>query len=155
MRGIQSDINKLIEKFIDVRIKEISLKCDKGNEIININEQIRKEQKEDIKSKSIKKYIPKDEKKLTNYSTFIKDAHGIINNKPNLDFLGENTVLKLKSLKKMVPKDRLRELSNIWKHLDIRTKDKYKILCENKDFTNAKYNEVVGRKTPKQIRKKK
>lgn len=50
--------------------------------------------------------------------------------------------------------DKFKEFARIWKILDEETKNKYKNLCQNKNFTNGKYNELVI-KTPKQIRKKK
>lgn len=150
-----TEINKLLEKIIEIRIKEIDEKTNSNNVLININEQIKKEKKKEINIKKSKKNVPVDEKKLINYTTFIKDSKSIINNKPDLGYLSNNIISKIKTFKDMKPREQFKELSNIWNTLDIETKNKYKILCQNKDLTNSKYDEIVEKKTPKLPRKKK
>ena len=99
MKDIYADINKVIEKVIELRIKEISDKTNLGDKLLIINNEIKKESKTRVKAKSVKKKIPDDQKILKNYTTFIKDAKGIINDKLNLNYLSNDNILKIKSLK--------------------------------------------------------
>lgn len=54
----------------------------------------------------------------------------------------------------MKPREQFKELSNIWNNIDMEIKEKYIKLCQNKDFTNFKYNELIDKTTQKQPRKK-
>lgn len=150
-----TEINKLIEKIIEIRIKEIDEKTNSNDLLININKQIKKEKKNEINIKKIKKNIPDGEKRLTSYTTFIKDSKNNINDRPCLGYLSNDIISKIKIFKNIKPREQFKELSNLWNNLDVETKDKYINLCQNKDFTNYKYNEIIDRKIQKQPRKKK
>jgi hypothetical protein len=156
MTDTYTNLSKVIEKLINLRINDIIDKGKFNNESINefktINETIAK----NIKIKKIKNKndIPVDDKILTIYTTFIKDANRLVKDKSTLNFLPHNIVTQIKSHNDKNAKDKFKEFARIWKILDEETKNKYKNLCQNKNFTNGKYNELVI-KTPKQIRKKK
>lgn len=158
MKSIYNDLNKIIEKIIDLRIDDI---IEKGNidkkiseQIININKNITKDVK--IKDKNVKKNIPKDEKILTLYTAFIKDSNNITKNKDNLNYLPNNIINKIKSYENKSAKEQFKEFSIIWKGLDDNIKNKYKDLCKDKHFTNADYNNIANKlQSPKAIRKKK
>jgi hypothetical protein len=155
----QKDLNKAIEKIIKLRIEDIVLKSnldDKiGNQIRDINEDISKEIKIK-KTKNDKKIIPKEDKILNEYTLYIKDVTEIIKDKNNLNYLPNNIVNKIKKCKDKNAKDQFKDFSSIWNELDKEIKDNYKQLCKNKDFTNNKYSETVGKaQTPKTPRKRK
>lgn len=81
---------------------------------------------------------------------------GIIKEKPNLNYLPNSAINKIKSCKDKIAKEQFKTFSSVWNELDIEIKDKYKKLCQNKDLTNNKYNEIVGKpQTSKIVRKKK
>lgn len=156
---VQRELAKIIEKIIKLRIEDIikkgELNVKTSDEIKNINKDIENETKIK-KTKSIKKSIPKDEKILNPYTLFIKDVTGIIKNKTNLNYLSNNIVNRIKNYEDKNRKEQFKEFGIIWKELNDETKDKYKKLCQNKDFTNIRYNDMVGKiSTPKIPRKKK
>lgn len=156
---VQRELAKIIEKIIKLRIEDIikkgELNVKTSDEIKNINKDIENETKIK-KSKSIKKSIPKDEKILNPYNLYIKDVTGIIKNKTNLNYLSNNIINKIKNYEDKNRKEQFKEFGIIWKELNDETKDKYKKLCQNKDFTNIRYNDMVGKiSTPKIPRKKK
>lgn len=158
MRSIDKDLNKTIEKIVDLRINEIIEKgnIDKkiGEQIININKNIAKDVKN--KNKNVKKSIPKDEKTLTLYTAFIKDSSNIVNNKNNLNYLPNSIINKIKSYENKSAKEQFKEYSIVWKELDDNIKSKYKDLCKDKNFTNANYDNIVNKiQNHKVIRKKK
>ena len=147
-------INKLIEKIIEIRIKEIDEKTNSNDLLINTNKQIKEEKKKEINIKKIKKNIPDEEKKLTSYTTFIKDSKNIINNRNCLDYLPNDIISRIKVFKDIKPSEQFKELSNIWNSLDMEIKEKYIKLCQDKNFTNSKYNDLIDKKKQKQPRKK-
>lgn len=149
-----TEFNKIIEKIIEIRIKEIDEKTNSNDLLININKQIKEEKKKEINIKKIKKKIPDEEKKLTSYTTFIKDSKNIINNRNCLGYLSNDIISRIKVFKDMKPREQFKELSNIWNNIDMEIKEKYIKLCQNKDFTNFKYNELIDKTTQKQPRKK-
>lgn len=156
---VQRELAKIIEKIIKLRIEDIikkgELNVKTSDEIKNINKDIENETKIK-KSKSIKKSIPKDEKILNPYNLYIKDVTGIIKNKTNLNYLSNNIINKIKNYEDKNRKEQFKEFGIIWKELNDETKNKYKKLCQNKDFTNIRYNDMVGKiLTPKIPRKKK
>lgn len=156
---VQRELAKIIEKIIKLRIEDIikkgELNVKTSDEINKINKDIENETKIK-KSKSIKKSIPKDEKILNPYNLYIKDVTGIIKNKTNLNYLSNNIINKIKNYEDKNRKEQFKEFGIIWKELNDETKDKYKKLCQNKDFTNIRYNDMVGKiSTPKIPRKKK
>jgi phage-related tail protein len=158
MKSIHNDLNKIIEKIIDLRINNI---IDKGNidkkigeQIINVNKNITKDVK--IKDKKVKKNTPKDEKILTLYTAFIKDSKNIANNKNNLNYLPNSIIDKIKSYENESAREQFKDFSIIWKGLDDNIKNKYKDLCKDKHFTNADYDNIVNKlQSPKTIKKKK
>lgn len=159
MKDIQTNLNKVVEKIIKLRIDDIIIKGNLNEKtsikIKDINENIAKEVKIK-KPKKEKKIIPKEDKILNEYTLFIKDVSGIIKEKPNLNYLPNNVVNKIKSSKNKIAKEQFKDFSYVWNELDKEIKDKYKKLCQNKDLTNNKYNEIVGNpQIPKIARKKK
>lgn len=155
---VQRELIKIIEKIIKLRIDDIikkgELNVKTGDEIKNINKDIKNETKIN-KIKSIRKSIPKDEKILNPYTLYIKDVTGIIKNKPNLNYLPNNIVNRIKNYKDKNRKEQFKEFGIIWKELNDETKDKYKKLCQNKDFTNIRYNEMVEQISTQKIPRKK
>ena len=154
MKDLHSSINKIIEKIIILRIDEIIKigNIKNTDEIKSVNKIIAKNG--NIDQKKNKMVIPTDEKKLTLYTTFIKDANNLIKNKNNLNYLPNNIVNRIKSYKDKSAKDKFKEFSIIWKELDDNIKDKYRNLCKDKNFTNSEYDKITD-KIPKIIRKKK
>lgn len=159
MKDIQTTLNKTIEKIIKLRIDDIIVKSNLNEKtsikIKNINENISKEIKIQ-KTKKVKNKIPKEDRILNEYTLYIKDMSGLIKEKPNLNYLPNSAINKIKSCKDKIAKEQFKTFSSVWNELDIEIKDKYKKLCQNKDLTNNKYNEIVGKsQTPKIARKKK
>lgn len=160
MSNIYIELNKSIEKIISLRINEIIEKSNLNEKITNkikdVNNIIVKDNKT-IKNKKIKRNIvEKEHKKLSIYTTFVKDANNIIKNNPYLNYLPNDIVSEIKKLKEKSAKDQFKELGSIWKKLDNNIINKYKELTKDKDFTNEKYNNIVGKvQTPKTVRKKK
>lgn len=154
------DLNNLIEKFIRIRINSIIEKSNLDEKTVNeikvINENIVKDNKK-IKNRKKTLKLEKKDKKLIAYTTYIKDANNIIKNNPTLNYLPQKNITQINKLKD--EKDnriKLKELSKIWKNIDDETINKYKELTKNKDFTNEKYNILIGKSlTPKIPRKKK
>jgi hypothetical protein len=157
MKDNYTELNKTIEKLINLRLNEIIEKVDLNEKLINkikdTNNIIADENKI-IKKK--KNNVDKKDKKLSIYTTFVKDANNIIKDSPNLNYLPDDVVVKLNKLINKQAKEQFKELGIIWKTLDNKIVNKYKDLTKNKDFTNEKYNETVGKtQTPKIPRKKK
>jgi hypothetical protein len=154
------DLNNLIEKIIKIRINNIIEKSNldekTNNEIKVINEKIAKDNKQIKNKKKIPKLEKKD-KKLMAYTTYIKDANNIIKGNPTLNFLPQKNITQINKLKdENDNKLRLKELSKIWKNIDDTTINKYRELTKDKNFTNEKYNNLIGKPlTPKVPRKKK
>lgn len=153
MSNIYIELNKSIEKIISLRINEIIEKTNLNEKISNkikdVNNIIVKDNKT-IKNKKIKRNIvEKEHKKLSIYTTFVKDANNIIKNNPYLNYLPNDIVSEIKKLKEKSAKDQFKELDN-------NIINKYKELTKDKEFTNEKYNNIVGKvQTPKTVRKKK
>jgi Zn-dependent metalloprotease len=147
------DINNLIEKIIKIRIdniiEESNLNEKDKNEIININNNIVKNNKQINKKKKERK-----DKILSAYNIFVKDANNEIKGNVTLHFLTPKIITnEIKDEKDN--RERLRKLSIIWKSLDNKTIDKYKQLTKDNKFTNEKYNDLIGKSlTPKLPRKK-
>lgn len=157
MKDNYISLNKIIENLINLRLNEIIEKVDLNEKLINkikdTNNIIADENKM-IKKK--KNNVDKKDKKLSIYTTFVKDANNIIKDSPNLNYLPDDVVVKLNKLINKQAKEQFKELGTIWKTLDNKIVNKYKDLTKNKDFTNEKYNETVGKtQTPKIPRKKK
>lgn len=157
MKDNYTSLNKIIENLINLRLNEIIEKVDLNEKLINkikdTNNIIADENKM-IKKK--KNNVEKKDKKLSIYTTFVKDANNIIRDSPNLNYLPDDVVIELNKLKNKQAKEQFKELGIIWKTLDNKIVNKYKDLTKNKDFTNEKYNETVGKiQTPKIPRKKK
>lgn len=141
---MDNNLTNLIEKFIKIRINNIVEKANLNektiNEIIDINNDIIKNNKQKIKYKK----KDKKDKNLAAYTTFIKDANNIIKNNPTLDFISAKTIKQIKKVgEEKDNKIRLKELSIIWKTLDNDTINKYKELTKDKTFTNEKYNNLT------------
>ena len=84
----------------------------------------------------------------------IKDSKNIINNRNCLDYLPNDIISRIKVFKDIKPSEQFKELSNIWNSLDMEIKEKYIKLCQDKNFTNSKYNDLIDKKKQKQPRKK-
>lgn len=159
MKDIHTELNKTIEKIFKIRLDEIIEKSNLNEDIINkikdTNDTIAKGNRL-IKNKKEKNNIEKKDKKLSTYTIFIKDANCIIKNNDNLNYLPNDIVTEIRKLKDKLAKEQFKELGILWKKLDDNTINKYKNLVKNKDFTNEKYNNIVGKpQTPKMPRKKK
>lgn len=156
---MERKVANLIENVIKLRIDSIiekgNLGIEIGDKIKSINKDIENEIK--IKSKKrVKNDIPKGEKRMNLYTLYIKDVTNIIKENPNLNYLQNNIVNRIKKCKDKKRNEQFKEFSNIWNELPDETKNKYKKLCQNKDFTNIKYDEIIGKiSTPKMPRKKK
>jgi hypothetical protein len=159
MKDIHTELNKTIEKIFKIRLDEIIEKSNLNEDIINkikdTNDTIAKGNRL-IKNKKEKNNIEKKDKKLSTYTIFVKDANCIIKNNDNLNYLPNDIVTEIRKLKDKLAKEQFKELGILWKKLDDNTINKYKNLVKNKDFTNEKYNNIVGKpQTPKMPRKKK
>jgi hypothetical protein len=159
MKDIHTELNKTIEKILKIRLDEIIEKSNLNEDIINkikdTNDTIAKGNGL-IKNKKKKNNIEKKDKKLSTYTIFVKDANCIIKNNDNLNYLPNDIVTEIRKLKDKPAKEQFKELGILWKKLDDNTINKYKNLVKNKDFTNEKYNNIVGKpQTPKMPRKKK
>lgn len=159
MKDIHTELNKTIEKIFKIRLDEIIEKSNLNEDIINkikdTNDTIAKGNRL-IKNKKEKNNIEKKDKKLSTYTIFVKDANCIIKNNDNLNYLTNDIVTEIRKLKDKTAKEQFKELGILWKKLDDNTINKYKNLVKNKDFTNEKYNNIVGKpQTPKMPRKKK
>lgn len=158
MKDIYKDLDKVIEKIIKIRIDDIIIKGNlnekTSTEIKNINENIIKEIKIK-KPKKIKNKIPKEDKILNEYTLFIKDVSEIIKENPNLNYLPNNIINKIKNSKDKIAKEQFKDFGSIWNDLNKEIKDKYKKLCQNKDFTNNKYNKIVEKSGTQKIPRKK
>lgn len=154
-RKVTNIIEKLIKLRIDNIIEKSNLDIEIGDKIKDINKNIENETK--IKSKNkIKKYVSKDEKKMNSYTLYIKDVTNIIKESPNLKYLPNNIINRIKNCKDKKRNEQFKEFGDIWNELPNDIKIKYKNLCQNKDFTNIKYNEMIEKiSTPKMPRKKK
>lgn len=161
MNNIYPELNKTIEKIINLRINEIIEKCnfneETNNKIKDINDIISKDNKNKGLKNGIKKTnsIKKEDKKLSIYAIFVKDTNRIIKNENHLNYLNDNTIIEIKNLKDKNKKDQFKELGSIWKNLDNNIINKYKELTSDKNFTNEKYDKIVNIKSPKLTRKKK
>ena len=159
MKDIHKELNKTIEKIFKIRLDEIIEKSNLNEDIINkikdTNDTIAKGSRL-IKNKKEKNNIEKKDKKLSTYTIFVKDANCIIKNNDNLNYLPNDIVTEIRKLKDKTAKEQFKKLGILWKKLDDNTINKYKNLVKNKDFTNEKYNNIVGKpQTPKMPRKKK
>jgi hypothetical protein len=159
MKDNYTKLSNIIEKLINLRLNEIIEKVDLNEKLINkikdTNNIIANENKT-IKKKKIKNNVEKKDKKLSMYTTFVKDSNNIIKDNHNLSYLPNDVVIELNKIKNKSAKEKFKELGIIWKTLDNKFVNKYKDLTKNKDFTNEKYNETVGKiQTPKIPRKKK
>jgi hypothetical protein len=157
MKDNYTSLNNIIEKLINLRLNEIIEKVDLNEKLINkikdTNNIIANENKM-IKKK--KNNVEKKDKKLSIYTTFVKDANNIIKDNPNLNYVPNDVAIELNKLKNKPAKEQFKELGIIWKTLDNKIVNKYKDLTKNNEFTNEKYNETVGKtQTPKIPRKKK
>lgn len=157
MKDNYTSLNNIIEKLINLRLNEIIEKVDLNEKLINkikdTNNIIANENKM-IKKK--KNNVEKKDKKLSIYTTFVKDANNIIKDNPNLNYVPNDVAIELNKLKNKPAKEQFKELGIIWKTLDNIIVNKYKDLTKNNEFTNEKYNETVGKiQTPKIPRKKK
>lgn len=159
MKDNYTKLSNIIEKLINLRLNEIIVKVDLNEKLINkikdTNNIIANENKT-IKKKKIKNNVEKKDKKLSMYTTFVKDSNNIIKDNHNLSYLPNDVVIELNKIKNKSAKEKFKELGIIWKTLDDKIVNKYKDLTKNKDFTNEKYNETVGKiQNPKIPRKKK
>lgn len=145
MKYIYNDLNKTIEKIIKLRIDDIIEKSDLSekisNNIKNTNDIIVKDIKT-VKEKKVKSNIKKH---FTGYICFIKDVTNIIKSKPSLKYLSNDIVSQIETYKYKNAREQFKEFGNIWKNLDNKTKDKYNRLCQDKNFTNEKYEEIVNK----------
>jgi hypothetical protein len=138
-------INKCIEKIIELRIDDIVQKSNLGleveNEIKNTNKNILIEQKKSIKKKQ--KYDSKIRKYLTGYTAYVKDVSQIVKDEPTLNYLPNNIINHIKTLKSKKANDQFKEFGILWNELDDDIKNKYKKICKDKDFTKDKYEDIV------------
>lgn len=147
---MERKIEKLVEKIIEIRIDNIlekgKLNIETKEEIKNINKNIINEKKikNKKKPKKIKKNdIPKEENIMNPYTLFVKDATNVMNGKNNLNYLNKYTK-KIKDCKKNKRSEQFKYFSIIWNNLEDETKNKYKNLCKNRDFSNIKYDEILS-----------
>lgn len=54
--------------------------------------------------------------------------------------------MKIETYKNKSAKEQFKEFGDTWKNMDDKIKNKYKKICQNKDFTKEKYNEIVKKK---------
>lgn len=159
MKDIQKEFKKVVEKIIDLRIEDIIKKGNfdnkVNNDIINTNKIISNEKIKTKNIKSLKKNIPKDEKKMNPYTLYIKDVTNIIKNKNNLNYLSNEIINKVKVSKDKKRNEQFRDFSIIWNELPNEIKNKYKELCKNKDFTNEKYDKLISKPSTTKVPKKK
>lgn len=159
MKDIQKEFKKVVEKIIDLRIEDIikqgNFDNKVNNDIINTNKIISNEKIKTKNIKSLKKNIPKDEKKMNPYTLYIKDVTNIIKNKNNLNYLSNEIINKVKVSKDKKRNEQFRDFSIIWNELPNEIKNKYKELCKNKDFTNEKYDKLIGKPSTTKVPKKK
>jgi hypothetical protein len=155
MDNMERKIANLIEKIINIRIDDI---LEKSNLSIEINNKIKEENKNIVnekKVKKVKKTIPKDDKIMNPYTLYVKDATNMMKDISHLNYL-QDYIKKIKDCKNKRRNEQFKEFSIIWNNLDNEVKNKYINLCQNKDFSNSKYNEMVKKtSTPKIPRKKK
>lgn len=148
----------IIEKFIKLRIDNIIEKSDldieTSNKIKDINKNIENENKIKINRKN-KKTISKDEKVMNPYTLYIKDATNIMKEELHLNYLEDEDINKIKNCKNKKRNEQFKELSIIWNKLDNDKKDKYIVLCKNRDFSNTKYKETVEKSSSPKIKRKK
>lgn len=156
-KKVENIIEKIIKLRLDNIIEKSEINTEIGDKIRNINENIKNENKiKNKKVKNIKKDIPKDDKKMNSYTLYIKDATNVMKENPNLNYLSNDVINKVKTYKDKKRSEQFKEFSIIWNGLSDESKNKYKKLCHDKNFTNIKYNEIIGKKTtPKIPRKKK
>lgn len=158
---MERKFTNIIEKLIELRINNIieksNLDIDINNKIKNINENIKNENKIKIKRKSRKneKILPKEEKIMNPYTLYIKDATNIMKEDLHLNYLQDEDIKKIKSCKDKKRSEQFRELSNIWNKLENVKKDKFVKLCQNRDFSNTKYKEMVENLSSPKIKRKK
>lgn len=157
--NMEKKLVNLIEKFINIRIDDIiekgSLDIEISNQIKNTNNNIVKEIKpQKPREKKNKKSIPKDEKIMNPYTLFVKDSTNMMKDMSHLNYL-QNYIKKIKDCKNKPCNEQFREFSNIWNNLDEDTKKKYINICQNKDFSNNRYNEIVGKTSTAKIPRKK
>lgn len=156
MKDNYTSLNNIIEKLINLRLNEIIEKIDLNEKLINkikdTNNIIANENKM-IKKKN--NNVEKKDKKLSIYTTFVKDANNIIKDSPNLNYVPNDIVIEINKLKNKPAKEQFKELGIIWKTLDNKTVNKYKDLTKNNEFTNEKYDETVGKLQTQKIPRKK
>lgn len=150
MKDIYKDLYKTIEKIVNLRIEDIIEKGDFNEKtkrnIKNTNEIIVKDINKDIKIIKGRKRKNNSSKILTGYTCFVKDASNIIKNEPSLKYLPNDIILKIETYKNKSAKEQFKEFGDTWKNMDDKIKNKYKKICQNKDFTKEKYNEIVKNK---------
>jgi predicted GTPase len=154
------DLTNIIEKIIKLRINDIIKKSELDekteNKIREINENIAKNNKQNRKIIKTSK-VEKKDRKLIAYTVYIKDANNVIKNNPTLNYLPQKNITQINKVKhEKDNKNRMKELSKIWKNIDDLTINKYKDLTKDKNFTNENYNNLIKKPlTPKVPRKKK
>ena len=154
------DLTNITEKIIKLRINDIIKKSGLDekteNKIREINENIAKNNKQNRKIIKTPK-VEKKDRKLIAYTVYIKDANNVIKDNPTLNYLPQKNITQINKVKhEKDNKNRMKELSKIWKNIDDVTINKYKDLTKDKDFTNENYNNLIEKPlTPKIPRKKK
>ena len=133
-------IRKDEDRMVEYVLENYELK--NGDEIKNINKKILKDR--NIKKKD--KSNDKNNKKLTSYTIFIKDSNNILKDNNNLNYLPDNIIIRIKNFKDKSTREQFKQYSTIWKELDDNVKDKYKKLCEDKNFTNTDYDKITKTK---------
>jgi predicted GTPase len=154
------DLTNIIEKIIKLRINDIIKKSELDenteNKIKEINENIVKNNKQNRKTTKTSK-VEKKDRKLIAYTVYIKDANNVIKDNPTLNYLPQKIIIQINKVKhEKDNKNRMKELSKIWKNIDGITINKYKQLTKDKNFTNENYNNLIKKHlTPKIPKKKK
>lgn len=156
-RKVENIIEKIIKLRIDNIIEKSILNTEIADKIKGINESIKNETKikNRKKSKNEKKRISKDDKKMNPYTLFIKDVTNIIKGKHNLNYLPNNIISEINIYKDKTRSEQFKGFSIIWNGLNNEIKNKYRELCQNKDFTNFKYNKIIEKISTQELPKKK
>src|SRR5688500_18915971 len=131
------DLTNIIEKIIKLRINDIIKKSELDekteNKIREINENIAKNNKQNRKIIKTTK-IEKKDRKIIAYTVYIKDANNIIKNNPTINYLPQKNITQINKVKhEKDNKNRMKELSKIWKNIDDLTINKYKDLTKDKN----------------------
>lgn len=155
-RKVENIIEKIIKLRIDNIIEKSNLNTEIADKIKGINENIKNETKikNRKKSKNEKKHISKDDKKMNPYTLYIKDVTNIIKGKHNLNYLPNNIISEINIYKDKTRSEQFKGFSIIWNGLNNEIKNKYKELCQNKDFTNFKYNKIVEKASTHKLPRK-